>query len=84
MGANQIWVQTINVTKIGHTTPTTTGEKNIQKILETLIYYAKSVEPKILVSLGLIASNQAKSNETNPQTIKQLFYFCATLPYVTM
>ena len=47
---------------------------HIQKIVGTLIYYAREVKPKMMVTLGSISVNQAKSNETTAQSIKQLLY----------
>ena len=56
----------------------------MQQIVVTLLYYARAVDPIILVALGSIAVNQAKRNETTAQAIKQLVYYCATHPDSTI
>ena len=60
-------------------------EKNcIQQIVVTSIYYARTVEITIMVSLVSIALNQAKSNETTSQAIKKMLDYCDTHPYATI
>ena len=69
----------------GNTTPTTKGRKtHIQQIVGTLLYYAKAVDPTMLVALGSISDNQAKINEIITQTIKQMLDYGATHPNYTI
>ena len=85
MGATQIWGKTKIACK-ENTSPLIPKEEKIciHKIVGKFIYYATAVDPTILVALGPIAVNQAKSYETTDQAIKQLLYYCDTLPYATL
>ena len=51
--------------KLGTSLLLTKKEKPHPKIVGELLYYARSVEPMILVKLGYVSANQAKSNKTN-------------------
>ena len=48
---------------------TNEDKTHIQKIVGTLLYYARAVNPKMLVYLVSIAVNQAKINEKTAQEI---------------
>jgi hypothetical protein len=56
------------------------GIKRIQKIVGTLLYYARAVDSTMLVSLSSLASRQSKATERTNQDIDQLLNYCATHP----
>ena len=84
MGATQLCGKTKNGTQIWHITPDTKVIETLtQKIVGTLIYYARAVEPTMMSELGYIYENQANSNETTAQATKQLLDYCVTHPDAT-
>ena len=54
------------------------GQTFIQAITRTLLYYARAVDPTILVALSAIASQQAKPKQITMERAKQLLDYCAT------
>jgi hypothetical protein len=48
------------------------GIKRIQQITGTLLYYARAVDPTMLVALGTIAAQQANGTEATADAIVQL------------
>lgn len=54
------------------------GQKFIQAVTGTLLYYARAVDPTILVALSAIASNQAKPTQLTMERARQLLDYCAT------
>jgi hypothetical protein len=52
--------------------------KYIQSVARTLLYYARAVNATILLSLSLIATEQAKPTQETMKTVKQLLDYCAT------
>ena len=52
----------------------------IQENIGTLLYYARNVDNKLLVSLNVIAAQQASSNEDTVASIKYLPDYVATYP----
>ena len=56
------------------------GIKRVQQITGTLIYYAKAIDYTLLVALGTISSQKAKSTAATNQAIAQLLDSCATHP----
>ena len=69
-----------------YTSPLLTKEEktHIQPIVVVFLYYARSVDPKVLVALGSISTNQYNINETTAQAIKQLLYYCIQHPDATI
>ena len=60
-------------------------EKPASKInVGTLLYYARAVDPTMLVYLESNSVNQAKSNETTYQAITKMLDYCATHPDSTV
>ena len=57
---------------------------HIQKIVVTLIYYARPDYPIIMVALVSIDANQYNINDTTTQYIKQLLGYCAIHPDSTI
>jgi len=52
----------------------------IQQIVGSLLYYARAVDPTLLVALGTIAGDQNKPTETTAQAITQILNYVATHP----
>jgi hypothetical protein len=52
--------------------------KHVQAGAGTLLYYARAVDPTILLALSSIASEQAKPTEQTKQNVTQLLDYCAT------
>jgi hypothetical protein len=56
------------------------GIKRIQKIVGTLLYYARAVDNTMLVTLIPLASRQSKSTKLTSKDVNQLLNYCATHP----
>jgi hypothetical protein len=54
--------------------------KRVQEILGTLLYYARAVDPTLLVAIGSLAQQQAKPTMATMKGIVQLLDYCATHP----
>jgi hypothetical protein len=54
------------------------GQKFIQAVTGTLLYYARAVDPTILVALSAIASQQAKPTQLTMERTRQLLDYCAS------
>ena len=54
--------------------------KRVQEVLGTLLYYARAVDPTMLVAIGTIATQQTKGTMATMQAIEQLLNYCATHP----
>jgi hypothetical protein len=54
------------------------GQKFIQAVTGTLLYYARAVVPTILVALSAIASQQANPTLITMERAKQLLDYCAS------
>jgi hypothetical protein len=54
--------------------------KRLQQITGMLLYYARAVDPTMLVSLGTIALQQSNGTEAAADAIVQLLSYCATHP----
>ena len=59
------------------------GKKRIQEILGTLLYYARAVDPTILVTISHLSSQQAKPTVQTMAAVKHLLDYCATHPNAT-
>ena len=55
-----------------------TGVKRIQAIIVALLYYARTINNKILVSLSAAGALQAAANEDTSGAIKQILDYVAT------
>jgi hypothetical protein len=58
----------------------TEGIKRIQKIVGTLLYYARAVDNTMLVTLSSLASWQSKATKLTNKDVNQLLNYCATHP----
>jgi hypothetical protein len=56
---------------------------NIQKVTGSVLYYARSVDPAVLMPLNDIATEQTKSTEKTQAATNQLLDYLATRPDVT-
>jgi hypothetical protein len=59
------------------------GIKQLQQITGTLLYYARAVDPTMLVALGIVAQ-QVNGTEATLDAIAQLLKYCATHPVSTI
>jgi hypothetical protein len=63
------------------TTPLTDAEKlSLQQAIGYLLYYARAVDPKMLVALSTLESAQATGTAATTEAIYQLLDYCATHP----
>jgi hypothetical protein len=60
------------------------GIKQLQQITGTLLYYARAVDPTMLVALRTISAQQANGTEATANAIIQLLNYCATHPVSTI
>jgi hypothetical protein len=60
------------------------GIKLLQQITGTLLYYARAVDPTMLVALGTIAVQQSNGTGATADAIVQLLNYCATHPVSTI
>jgi hypothetical protein len=70
------------LTKLDDTSPALALAKLalIQQIISTLLYYARAVDPTMLVAIGSIAANQSRGTKTTMQNNMHLLNYCATYP----
>ena len=54
------------------------GQKYIQAVTGTLLYYSRAVDPTMLVALNAIATQQASPTQKTMERIKQLLDYCAS------
>jgi hypothetical protein len=54
------------------------GQKYIQAVTGTLLYYSRAVDPTMLVALNAIATQQASPTERTMARVKQLLDYCAS------
>jgi hypothetical protein len=57
---------------------------NIQKVTGSVLYYARSVYPTVLMPLNDIATEQSKATETTQSTTNQLLDYLSTHPDATI
>ena len=56
------------------------GKKRIQEVLGTLLYYARAVDPTILVTISSLSTQQAKPTVRTRAAVNHLLDYCATHP----
>jgi hypothetical protein len=54
------------------------GQKYIQAVTGTLLYYSRAVNPTMLVALNAIATQQASPMQNTMERIRQLLDYCAS------
>ena len=57
-----------------------TGVKRVQGIIGSLLYYARTVDNKLLATLSTISSQQAHATENTAAAVNQLLDYVATYP----
>eukprot|EP00957_Ditylum_brightwellii_P054721 4146225-Ditylum_brightwellii.AAC.1 len=60
------------------------GIKRIQAIIGTLFYYARQVDPIMLVVIGTIPAVQSKGTEATAKAVEHLLDYCASHPNATI
>ena len=62
-----------------HTTALDAADcKCIQEVIGVLLYYARAVNPTLLVALGTLATQQAHGTQATMEALTQLLNYCAT------
>jgi hypothetical protein len=59
------------------------GKKRIQEVLGTLLYYARAVDPTMLVTISHLSSQQATPTDNTMKAIHHLLDYCASHPNAT-
>ncbi len=54
------------------------GQKYIQAVMGTLLYYSRAVDPTMLVALNVIVTQQASPTQRTMERVKQLLDYCAS------
>ncbi len=54
------------------------GQKFVQAVTGTLLYYSQAVDPTMLVALNAIATQQASPTQKTMDRVKQLLDYCAS------
>ena len=60
------------------------GKKRTQQVVGSFLYYARAVDPTILMALSDIASQQNKPTEKTMQRVTQFLDYMATNPHATI
>jgi hypothetical protein len=58
--------------------------KHVQRVIGSILYYARAVDLTVLMALSTIASEQAKGTESTMEKTKQLLDYLATHPDATI
>ena len=56
------------------------GTKHVQGIVGALLYYARAMDNKLLVSISAIGSQQASATQRTNEVIDQILDYCAPYP----
>jgi hypothetical protein len=59
-------------------------QKRIQKVTGTLLFYARAVDPTMLMTLSTIAAQQSKATLNTVKATNQLLDYCHTHPNATL
>lgn len=78
----QVYGEKVQLEKQPDTSPTVDDQKKktIQQIIGTLMFYARAVDPTLLVALSTLSTQQAKPTQQTWKDILQLLNYCATHP----
>jgi hypothetical protein len=60
------------------------GKKRVQEILGTLLYYARAVDPTMLVTISSLSTQQANPTQNTMKAVLHLLDYCATHPNATI
>jgi hypothetical protein len=58
--------------------------KQVQRVIRSILYYARAVNIMVLMALSTIASEQAKGTNSSTKKCKQLLDYLATHPKATV
>jgi len=62
------------------TTPLTAADcKRVQEVIGVLLYYARAIDPTMLVALSTLASQQAAGTQATLHALTQLLNYSASL-----
>jgi hypothetical protein len=84
------WTQPAYGVRIQYTNPDTSApcsdseKQKIQQIIGTLLYYARAVDPTMLVALNDLSHAQANPTEKTTENLTQLLDYAATHPDATI
>jgi len=68
-----------------HTTALDVADcKRVQEVIGVLLYYARAVDPTMLVALGTLATQQTNGTQATMQDLTHLLNYCATHPDATI
>jgi hypothetical protein len=59
-------------------------QKRIQKVTDTLLFYARAVDPTMLMTLSTIAAQQSTATQNTIKATNQLLDYCHTHPNATI
>ena len=77
----KLWIKTTMVQMVKFIRyPTRTEKQIIQIVVSKVLYCGRSVNPKLLVALGSIASEQAKVTTQTESAVYQFLDYCETHP----
>mmetsp|Transcript_31451 Transcript_31451/g.45873 ORF Transcript_31451/g.45873 Transcript_31451/m.45873 type:complete len:130 (-) Transcript_31451:661-1050(-) len=60
------------------------GKKQIQQVIGTLLFYACTVDPTLLMAINVIAAKQTSPTEKMAKALTHLLNYCATFPNVVV
>eukprot|EP00957_Ditylum_brightwellii_P016474 1238287-Ditylum_brightwellii.AAC.1 len=60
------------------------GKTRIQQFLSTLLFYARAVDPTMLMAINTIAAEQEHPTQKMAAAIVKLLNYCATHPEATV
>jgi len=60
------------------------ARRRVQEVIGVLLYYARAVDPTLLVALNTLASQQANATQATARAVHQLLDYCATHPDATI
>jgi hypothetical protein len=56
------------------------GFNKLQKLTGTLIYYARAVDPTLIIPINVLASEQSNATEITADRVIKLLNYCSTHP----
>jgi len=60
------------------------ARRQVQEVIGVLLYYARAVDPTLLVALNTLAAQQASATQATARAVHQLLDYCATHPDATI
>jgi hypothetical protein len=56
------------------------GVKKLQQLMGTLLYYARAVDPTLIMSINVLASEQSRATSVTADKVIKLLNYCSTHP----